>query len=1082
MLIIRHELTKCLLVAILLTTGVVRVSVAQSTDAYVCLYSQAGFKGEEYCTTTNTGFVPLRVETRSVRIAPGYQARLFRLPFYLGESTDLLRSTANFSELGATVRSIRISEKPNDMAHIVPMLHLLLSEDVDPNDWDGDGFSNELEDEYGTNPRDPNSTPPDIDGDKIPDDVDPDRDGDGVDNDIEVENDTDPNDPNDYPDLVEPVLIVENESPLLSSDSMLIVRGNAADPVELTSVFKEVTVTSSRFESNVFRGSRDETTGDFQIEVPLELGLNELTVVASDNWGNKVSTVLQITRQTVPIFDNLLPANGTVTTEDTIDISGIVRTSFSPSDFTLEVNESRVEVITTSEPGVYSFGFENLELEVGENRFQLVLSSQLGGVEQTLLVRYLPEIGDEIRPPIISGISPPNGTVINTPSFNMVASLESLAGPLAVSLNGEQLLDRDDERSTYTLSEELTFGGGQTQLSVTIEAQDALGKLSTQTLVYYLDMSGPIITLDQPYLTDGVQNQVTQSRLTLSGSIQDDNLSGVLVNDQSLTLTAGNQPGQYRFEFTVPVTGNAPVPVTFNAYDRSGNTSVLEYVFINTSTAQISALLPAPDTTVVAREGTASVQVVAQLSGQIADLDAFVYLGGDPSGQQAMNISGDRASTELSVPDSADQQTIIYELRDSGGNVVGSDSRVLKVQRFEDIPVELVRMEPTNNQRHVEPNSPIEVYFNRAIDPALLSVSVRETFNGKTYLNADALGEDFIYAQGYVLSDVNRNLEPVTGQTDMVPGNTGAVFSASRYFAYDADVFVEVKYDGESLSRSRFKVRELPTFVNGSVSDQFGQPLKGIQVKLVELDRTTVTNGDGGFTFGYQEAGDQTLPGGQFTLLINDEFGNPGFGTVRTSVHLQQNRINPLPRFTLQELDRNVPFANLNSGVENTLLNGDLLIDLSAARLIFPNSRTSGPVHVQFLPFEHIGVGTYQSAMPHWLYGVQPKGIAVEGDVALNIAMPRLRGAYDYINLDVYEHVVLLGYSSERQIVEPIGVGKIESYRVSSVGKVHAESIDYLGYAIVLPDLLDELAEYANGQISIEQLKAALQTQTANGN
>ena len=191
----------------------------------------------------------------------------------------------------------------------------------------------------------------------------------------------------------------------------------------------------------------------------------------------------------------------------------------------------------------------------------------------------------------------------------MVASLESLAGPLAVSLNGEQLLDRDDERSTYTLSEELTFGGGQTQLSVTIEAQDALGKLSTQTLVYYLDMSGPIITLDQPYLTDGVQNQVTQSRLTLSGSIQDDNLSGVLVNDQSLTLTAGNQPGQYRFEFTVPVTGNAPVPVTFNAYDRSGNTSVLEYVFINTSTAQISALLPAPDTTVVAREGTASVPV-----------------------------------------------------------------------------------------------------------------------------------------------------------------------------------------------------------------------------------------------------------------------------------------------------------------------------------------------------------------------------------------------------------------------------------------------------------------------------------------
>ncbi|WP_189398887.1 carboxypeptidase regulatory-like domain-containing protein [Arenicella chitinivorans] len=1059
-----------------------RISVAQTTGAYVCLYSQADFNGEEYCTTTNTGFVPLRVETRSVRVAPRYQARLFKLPFYLGESTDLQRNTADFTKWAGTVRSIRISEKPQTVAHIVPMLHLLLGEDIDPNDWDGDGFSNELEDEYGTDPRDPNSTPPDIDGDKIPDDVDPDRDGDGVDNDVEVDNSTDPNDPNDYPDLVDPVLTVENSTPLLSADSMLIIRGHAIDPMKLTSGFKEVTVKSSRFADNVFRGNRNETTGDFEIEVPLALGLNELNVVASDNWGNRVSITLQVTRQTVPTFENLLPVNGTVTTEATVDISGVVRTSFLPTDFVLEVNESRVDVSATSEPGVYAFDFENLQLEVGENRFHLLLSSQLGGVEQTLLVRYLPEIGDEIRPPIISGVSPPNGAVLNTPSFTIVANLESLAGPLSVTLDGASLLDRNLGRSTYTLSEELTFGGGQAQLTTTIEAEDALGKLTTQTLAYYLDMSGPTITLDQPYLSDGVQNQVTQSNLTLSGVIRDDNLSGVLVNDQSLTLTPGNAPGEYRFELTVPVGGSTPVPVAFNAYDRSGNTTVVEYVFINTSPAQISALLPGPDTTVVAREGFALVQIVAQLTGQVADLDAFVYLSSDTSSQQPMSVSGDRASTELSVPDTAEQQTIVYELRDAAGNVVGSDSRVLNVQRFEDIPVELVRIEPANNQRHVEPNSPIEVYFNRAIDPTLLEVTVRETFNGKTYLNADALGEDFIYAQGYVLSDVNRNLETVTGQTDMVPGNTSAVFSASRYFAYDADLFVEVKYDNQSLSRSRFKVRELPTFVNGSVSDQFGQPLKGISVSLLELARSTTTNGDGGFTFGYQESGDQTLPGGSYTLVVNDEFGNPRFGTIRTTIHLQPNRINPLSKYTLQELDRNVPFANLNSGAANTLLDGDLLIDLSEARLIFPNSRTAGPVHAQFLPFEHLGVGTYQSAMPHWLYSIQPKGISVEGNIALNVAMPRLRGSYDYINLDVYQHVVLLGYSGTRQIVEPIGVGRIENYRVTSVGKVHAESLDYLGYAIVVPDLLDELGEYANGQISIEQLKAALQTQTANGN
>ncbi|WP_157365362.1 thrombospondin type 3 repeat-containing protein [Zooshikella ganghwensis] len=64
-------------------------------------------------------------------------------------------------------------------------------------DIDGDGISNVHEQQLGTNPRDPNSVPPDLDNDGIPDALDQDRDGDGVLNSV----DAFPDDPNESSDL-----------------------------------------------------------------------------------------------------------------------------------------------------------------------------------------------------------------------------------------------------------------------------------------------------------------------------------------------------------------------------------------------------------------------------------------------------------------------------------------------------------------------------------------------------------------------------------------------------------------------------------------------------------------------------------------------------------------------------------------------------------------------------------------------------------------------------------------------------------------------------------------------------------------
>jgi hypothetical protein len=69
---------------------------------------------------------------------------------------------------------------------------------LDP-DIDGDDFENSVEFRYKSDSYNSTSTPPDVDGDLIPDNDDDDIDGDGFPNDLEKERGTDPIDPEDTP-------------------------------------------------------------------------------------------------------------------------------------------------------------------------------------------------------------------------------------------------------------------------------------------------------------------------------------------------------------------------------------------------------------------------------------------------------------------------------------------------------------------------------------------------------------------------------------------------------------------------------------------------------------------------------------------------------------------------------------------------------------------------------------------------------------------------------------------------------------------------------------------------------------------
>ncbi len=1053
------------------------------TSSPVCLYSEPNFQGRSFCSSTNTSLVPLNFSTVSIKVSQGYEVTVYRFPLFFGQSAVFSSDQADIRNQISNVSSLKLVENPisntSNAAAIIPVIALLLAQEAgDPNDFDGDGFSNELEAEYDTDPRDPSSTPPDLDGDKIPDDVDNDRDGDGVNNQDEIDSDTNPDDASDFPDLVAPTLTIDQASSLRTTEQSFVISGLAADPIQPYSGLERVAVQNSQFNDSEFSGAIDPNSGVFSIEVPLNVGNNSITVTLVDQSGNQSQETLQVERGDTPTIESILPATNSVVSTEQVSISGAIRSSMQPDRFRVFFNDSEVLTQSTNQSDLYEFSFDNVALNLGDNRFNLRVTSDFGSDQSLIVIRYTPDAADELPAPSITNISPSSGQQLNQLSFRLGAQIESFAGALTVSLNDSEVLSSQDGLSFYSVNEVLSFEDDQNTVSAIISATDSLGKTTSETVTFHRDSIAPSISLDGGFIPLGAINTVDTGLIKITGTVSDENLSSFLINNQSIELSAGNDDQSYTFNYNLPVGGENPSMLDLLAYDRSGNKREITYAFLNNSSATVSALLPPDNSEFISRNSLPiNLQVAARVNGLNDGDRVIAFTSGNRSQATVLTLTGTLASGDLNLPGDVLDQTITFEAQDAQGQRLSNDSISVSVQAESAIELELVRIEPSNNQQNIEPNQPIEVYFNKPIDPTKLDIKLYETLHGKSYINADPLGEDFISAKGYVLSDLNRERELVSGQINVIPGEAGAVFVPSENYGYNAELFIDVEYDGESLSRTRTKVRELPTFINGSISDQFGQPLSGIRVELPELNRQTVTNGDGGFAFGYQEAADKLIDSGTYRLVVNNEFANTFFGVINTDISIQRNRINPLPRYVLQELDPTIAFASFNSSSNNVLLAGDLTIDLSdaSARAIFPNSRTTGPVLAQFLAYEHLGVQTYPFALPTWAFGLQPKGIQIEGKVQLSFNIPKLRGSRDYIDPQVFTHVVLLGYANNTQVFEPIGVGEVRGTQVHSVGELNISTLDYLGYAQVLPQLNDVMADYAAGTISLQQLKAELQ-------
>lgn len=978
-----------------------------------------------------------------------------------------------------------------------------IGDNSDP-DRDGDGISNDHEIQLGYDPNDPDNKPDDadedgipdqldddrdgdghanaedlfpddpsewadLDGDGIGDNADTDRDGDGFSNEVEEERGTDPDNVNDYPDTVAPLLQILNPAGERTENASFVLHGSISDPVQPHSGVKEVIVTSDKF-ANINLAAT-VTEANFTVEVPLALGANNLTVMARDNSENATQATYLVQRIALPRFQNITPANLSTITENKVTITGQIHTAMPLEGVRFYIKDSQITPSGTGIPDVYAFSLPDVPLALGQNTFLLRAETADGVVEQTLVLVHTPTDPDKIKAPEISLITPANKSQLRLPDFQLKARIISHAGAVSVTVNGQPVTLSSSNGEENYFENTLSFADGQDTLDVTIEATDTLNKKTTLQSTFYLDSSIPQIYVHGLNTAPAI-NTVINTPFVINGTVTDTNLASVTINGKSGSLKPGATPGSYDFSIPLSISVGEQIQWVINARDLSGNSNSVEYIFQSAAQASISPLLPGDNAEFLYKGQPLVVQTAARVSDLPEGSRVIVTLG-----EQQINLAraGTLASGEITLPSQPGNYVLTYKVLDATQTLLASSTRTLRVVNEDAIAISLVNHEPENSAINVETTQPIELYFNKPIDASKLTISVTETLHGNTYIDSDQPGLDFLTAQGYQLKEVHYDNQAISGSYSVLPGNQIVAFYTSRQFGFNGDVRVEVTYDNDELARFSFKIRPLPTFVIGGVADQFGQPLAGVKVSLPDLGRTTTTNKDGSFAFGFQEQAGKEIPGGRHKVIINPDFSLPGYGVQVRTLSLQEGRKNEVGLMRLTELHPEIPFQLVSSGqAEVDFAGGDLKLDLSAARLLFNNGRPSGNVQYQFMPFEQLNTTMTPGLWPQWMFSAQPRGVIVENPVGIDIKMPALNGSYDYVPAGL-EYVVLLGYDPEREVIEPVGIGKIQNYRVVSLGGLNIKTLDHLGYAWLDPKHQPLLKQVAEGTKSMQQLISTLQ-------
>jgi len=364
----------------------------------------------------------------------------------------------------------------------------------------------------------------------------------------------------------------------------------------------------------------------FSAQLSLEEGQNNITVAATDPFGNTRTVELVVSLDTVlPGLVVAAPANNSFTSEDFVTVRG----TSGPSDI-VWVNGLPAELKAS--------GFETVvELAEGQNSIQVEATDLAGNVRALLLIVTL-----DTRAPDLTVNAPLDEDWTDDPALLVAGTVER---GCAVTVNGILFEVSGD---TYSGFLPLTVN----TTAVVVRARDAAGNTATETRTVYLDTQSPALMILSP-----AEGRAFASRtVTVTGTV--DLVTLLTVNGMPVPVSG------FVFTKDLTYTSDGTFAIEVAARDRAGNTATASRTVVVDTTAPTIDFSIAQGSTV--KSGT------LVLTGRT---EPFATVSAGPDDSVRADAAG---NFTIVVPVEEGQNWIVLTATDPAGNSAG---RTLTVTR-----------------------------------------------------------------------------------------------------------------------------------------------------------------------------------------------------------------------------------------------------------------------------------------------------------------------------------------------------------------------------------------------------------------
>ena len=880
-------------------------------------------------------------------------------------------------------------------------------------------------------------------------------------------------------DSTAPEVTVSGSSEIISTQSTVTLTGTVTDS---GSGISKVYVVSDRYIGQEF-GILLSESGEFSADIPLQGGINNISIKAVDAVGNMASKEISVSwdNPQLPVIKISSPIDGTSTIKSAINVIGTITSSSPKSELTAYMKDQACQLSETEIADKYSFTCSEITLQKGNNILEVTAKAPTGISISRVRVTYRDKALEEYPLPSVTVESPVPNTFITKRVLQIKGTAISELGVEQVNVNGQEA-DISDKGVYVSFGSWVVIPGTVESYNVVILVKDSAGRTAQYDFTLYIDEQPPVIQIATQNLEAYPEvNEVVKTPFTLEGTVTDKNLSGFTINGQSIGLIPGASAGTYEFSQDISLPRQTEQTISIEAWDSSNNKESKEISVVLTSSLDIEVISPQDGAVIAVDTQEYDLEMVVRIPGILeTDSVELTVEGTEPlAAPITIENPAELISQTLTIPTTQDgERQLIVKVKNDQGELIANQTIPFATQNSANLPLEVVRQEPENGAKGIEVTEFIGFYFNRPIEPEKLQIEVKETVHGKVYKKA-APGVGLNQISVIEQEEVHKDMQLVAGGVSNFPGEKMVAFYPQQEFSYGAQLFITVKYDGAEISRSSLHIRPLPTLVQGFVSDQFNVEVEGIDVTIPKLKLVTTTDKEGSYSFGFGEAHKDSIPPGRYEAYINKGGKNPQFGEAKLFIDVQEGEYKKQGKVIVPILNKQIPYRRIESNMDQAiLLGGDLEIDFSEATLLFPDGRDKGDVHAQFTQFEQFTYISSDFVAPHWVYSIQPIDIEVTGAVGISFKIPTLMGSSEYIKF-AGPKVVITALDPETLMVMPVGTGTIdaENMVVTTDQKVEIENLNYLGYSLVDPAIQDILELYSNQEISLEQLKATLATQ-----